>query len=648
MDSDYYLASGSGEPPRKRRAAAMAAQKNWQMLNKDEDIIDLDDDLVEVTQTVQRSPLTTVTPYASLPPKRSSVAGSTSIIDLNRYKKAADRDYSPTEDLLQQVHGMKARKSFPTPTIPTAPQMVRVRTPIILSRNSPQLIQNRIQTLPPTRIRGPAVRPPPAVRIPTGIRTPTAFRTPAVAKPLTVLIETENSTRIITRNDGSQPRKDVIKKNHPSEPENFPIVEGETQEIVGTYNDDEEIIVPNDNDWIDELSLILHCESENKTLKSSKENQESKDDDIEVIEVINGREVVNQSGPQRTPTPRNTINSQKSRQNKVKGHLEPIIDTLEMDCENFDDEHTDGIWIDCEEDILSESQWKQSEDAIKTYNKYKKAVSSTKNVKFLPEAECQEPIGMITTTVSETTRVITKPVVSKPVVHKTSGRLNTRQNTVPSQSIRAPTPSVPNSLPTQIPPNFTILPIASTSGVTNPLILAPTSFVGSPGAALPSGLRLILQPRAAGTPQYVMLSQQSPAVVPTQSIIVSNGNPIYHQNLLATSGQHIRLSSALTTTLRPRIIGNQLQTAIRAPVAAVRGRPPIYRVSSQASPTINLTNRPSINQLQNQLFDCLTNFKSAPNANKKINMTTVLTIKPLPFSWPSNIDDLINSLIKLG
>lgn len=669
------LASGSGEPPRKRRAAAVAAQKNWQMLNKPEDdIIDIEEDLVEVNRIGPRSSLPSIVQAMSATTsKRGSMPNT--VIDLNRSKKATDRDYSPTEDLLRQVHGMKARKTFPTPSTPTSQQPIRqshrqtIQQPIILSRSQPQMpirtqvmvrtqMPTRAQTpvranmsirshpITPTRIRSPSVGTTYALRAPS-VRTPirppiirgNPVRSQPAVKPQTVLIESENSSRIITRTDSSQQRKPVIIKNHPSEPLDLPTVEGEVEETVGTYIDDQEVIVPDDNDWTDELSLILFCESEGKTLKSAKENQDSKDDDIEVIEVINGRQVLSQN-LSKAVTQKSFRN--RGRPNKVKAHLDSIIDTLEMHCENLDDDHTDGIWMDCEEDILSEAQWKLSEDSVKTYNEYQKSVTSTKNVKFLPEAEVDQPIGVTTTTVSETTRMITKTTVSKPI------RVSARPNTVQSQSIRGPVPSISNSfstsLPTHLPQNFTILPMTPTSGVNSPVILAPTTLVGGSGGLAP-GLRFILQPQGTGTQStLVMLSQQSPTVVPAQSIIVSNGNPIYPSNIVATAGQNIRLTTSLSNPLRPRIISQQIQTAIRTPVAGVRGRPPIYRVSSQASPQLNQTNRGS----NNQLFDCLTNFKSAPSSIKKINMTTVLTIKPLPFSWPSNIDDLINSLIKLG
>ena len=427
----------------------------------------------------------------------------------------------------------------------------------------------------------------------------------------------------------------------PGEPIDKHIVDGEEEVIVGTYEDD---ILNDENkeydDIVEELSLILFCENENK---SEKDGNDSKDD-IEVIDVIENK---NQNmAPKKTQQINYRLRPQK-------GQFEPIIDSLEMDCESFDDEFTDGLCFDCEEDILSESQWKESLDRRKEYMKYSKSVTSSKNIKFLPEAEVTEAVGVITSIVSETTRIVTIPAPS---------RVNTRVRQQPNtiQSVRTPISSFTNPQRAQTPtftpqtaaPNrmpFTIIPVSTSSGVVNPLIISPPTFANT---TIGPNLKLILQSGGVNQPTYVMLPRSSVANG-LQNIMITSAN--------TTSMGFQSLATALQSPSRPRIITptaprsmppNAVQF-IRPPTVVTPTVRPIVTIG--ANQTIRIQNYSNINQSNvnrnasnNSLFDCLTVFKGTQNASKMINMRNVLTIKPLPFSWPSNIDALINSLIKLG
>ena len=629
MSGSELAALLGGEPPRKRRAAAVAAQKNWQMLSNPDD----DDDLIveqeiirNVPKVVSKVPQNSKIIVTNPVLKRTSFSNNFVVLgpDMTRNnnikRTVVDRDYSPTLDLMKQSHGMKAKKTFTTPS-PTF-------RPIVI---------NKTQVIQPS---------PRQVIRPKG--------------PETVLIESETSKRYILRTDGSVYRKPPLIKLNPNEPLDVPTVEGDVEEIIGTYDDLLEDDIPCD-DFIEELSLIMFCESENK--KSNETINKSKDsEDIEII-----AEVGNSSTQNKTPFRAIQRTAVNRKLRPLNGHFDPIIDTLEMECENFDDEFTDGLQIDCEDDILSETQWKQSLEKRKDFMEYSKSVQSTKNVKFLPEDQVKEEIGKVTKTLSETTKVVTIP----PVMTRSSRvRLST-----PVQSIRAPIPSLVNQstplrpqrvtttamprLPTLNQMPITIIPVSSGPGVTNPLIISPQTFVNT--TAFGSNVPYILQSGSVGQPTYVMVPRSSVTnAISAQNLIISNGSPVYRSNVInTTTPQSIQLSNVIQRPPPPRTIPSNY---IRLPPSSSFtspsvSSPPVVRIRGTNN-AIQLQTYSSIQQQKsatnlntsqtNSMFDCLTIFKGTPDASKKITTASVLTIKPLPFSWPSNIDELINSLIKLG
>jgi hypothetical protein len=156
------------------------------------------------------------------------------------------------------------------------------------------------------------------------------------------------------------------------------------------------------------------------------------------------------------------------------------------------------------------------------------------------------------------------------------------------------------------------------------------------------------------------------------SIYLSNQNNILSQHLLNTTTptSQIRLRAPTPTSATQ----SQFLRVVRPPVTASRQTAQnnhsyvTYGSNAQNNtnvrksvPNTNNSNVSNVSNISNtnnskpnnvinndsdHLFDCIYVLKGNPN--KKVNPRTLLTIKPLPFSWPSSIDALIASLIKLG
>ncbi|CAG2116156.1 unnamed protein product, partial [Medioppia subpectinata] len=454
--SDRELAQLLEEPPRKRRAAALAAQKNWQLLEVDDNPTDDDIIIVEHRQAVTTS---------------ANTAANTSHVNNNHNNTAvypAQRP-GPASKKLQHL---------------AQPQVITfstssgrsVRSPIVFGGPAGANIRvNQFVINPLTYSNSNN-----AVNAVKATRSQAQQQSRVNAQPM-VRIETENSSRLIPQTPSGQSfKKPVVTKLHANEPIVWPVVDGDVEEIVGTYDVLEEDLnlKLTSEETVNNLDLELFCGPD---VDEKEKTSTEKDSDVEVVE-----ETVNGSA---ATTPKSTPQKKIIPKNKkpIDGHLESVIGSLEMDCENFDDDYTDGVYCECEEDILNFNQWNRSVASKKEFNAYKASVVSTKNVKYLRESEVTEPLGSVTVVVSETSRVLTTTPKPLAVVRMPRSKQNVQtsqsiRNPIPSVGIRHNTPRAPNQYqyrqqsPAQSPmvTSHPITLVPSTSmGTTQPLIIAP-------------------------------------------------------------------------------------------------------------------------------------------------------------------------------
>jgi hypothetical protein len=689
LTNDNQMESSS-EPPRKRRAAALAAQKNWQMLNKPDDELDAicEEDIIIINNrksytkvpenktTVNNITITQQNSNNSSSHLKKISIPQTIVIDMspNKLKRKEfrdnDSDYEPYHELKRDV---RHKKTITTPVRKTiVSNNITISNAInILDKN--RLTINTINTNNNNNNNNKAIN-----------------RNISNNCAQIICLDSEES-RFIKRTNAINYRKPVSIKLHPNEPQVFPIVDELVEEIIGTYIEDEEEYNVRQSD---EPTDCLQMEVFNINDKSVAES------DVEVIElndelVSNDNKVNENETKVQTRKPLINFNRKEKQLNYKNSYFDQIIGTLEMECENFDDEFTDNVCFDCEEDILNSQQWNEAISSKKEYDSYVEVVKSTKNVKFLPESEVTEPVGVVTTTVSETSRVVVLPTriqaatrsraqnvrlsqsLSRPIP-STLNRVNLLTNQRPQRMVT----SVPNLIQSS-PMNGTILlPVSNSPVMSTPLIITSQS----PNlTSIPSGVQLfvsqgpqnqtfIMYPKTNSNtnPPNSILNTNTRMSSASTSIYLSNQNNILSQHLLNTTTptSQIRLRAPTPTSATQ----SQFLRVVRPPVTASRQTAQnnhsyvTYGSNAQNNtnvrksvPNTNNSNVSNVSNISNtnnskpnnvinndsdHLFDCIYVLKGNPN--KKVNPRTLLTIKPLPFSWPSSIDALIASLIKLG
>ncbi|CAG2164958.1 unnamed protein product [Oppiella nova] len=634
------------ETPRRRRAAALAAQKNWQRL-EDEDII-TDDDIIIIepkgtSQTVNNGSVGTVRPVAQPVTKPVVVQTlqritipNTIIIDMNannairaqKRKSTVDVDYSPAQDLMRG-RDIRVNQFVINPLTFSGNKMVAKVVPQVV----PQVVPKVLPKMGPKSVM-------------IG-RQPTALSRPN-GQPM-IRIETDQSNRVIVRQPiGSPYKKPVVTKLHPNEPIIYPTLEGEVEEIVGTYDVIEEDLINRTRDVrTGHLDMEVVCESDlvDNPLPE-------KDNDIEVVEEVMKESVA----PKPPPKPLQPLNKLLNRIKPIDGHLELTL---------------------------------ASDRSFLSYDEYKKAVLSTKDVKYLRESEVTEPIGVVTVVVSESERVITVPPPPPPP----TVRAYTRQSNVQtSQSILHPIPAIPgranpisvqnntqrtqplmqamptyqvrNQTPIQNTIPISIVPGTTPMGTTTPLILSPlgSNLMGSP--ILQNGIPIILSTSPNSQPTYLIPASTVYSSNQQMNYITTNANQsIQYQPRPRMGRPRLRAPAPMSMPTIPTPTGTR-PTAFRSPLMGPRSarfrapntgfRTPnpgsiatAARMNSPYNFVPQTTGTIAVNTslTKNQLLETLSVLKTS--ATKKINIRSVLAIKPLPNTWPSNIDELIASLVKL-
>lgn len=680
------------EPPRKRRAAALAAQKNWQMLNKPDDELDAisEDEIIIINpksyaKVPQNKTLNNITitkqnsnnsssrfsnnslshfSNSSSHLKKISIP-QTIVIDMstNKLKRKEfrdnDCDYEPHHELRRDLRHKK------TTTTPVRKTIVSNNITISNAINIPD--KNRLT-----------------------INTINTNNSKAINKNISnncaqiICLDSEES-RIIKRTNAINYRKPVSIKLHPNEPQVFPIVDELVEEIVGTYiEEEEEYNFTQSDEPTDCLQMEVFNINDKSVAESGAQVIELNDELVSNDNKVNENETKVQ-----TRKPLINLNRKEKQLNYKNSYFDQIIGTLEMECENFDDEFTDNVCFDCEEDILNSQQWNEAMSSKKEYDNYVEVVKSTKNVKFLPQSEVTEPVGVVTTTVSETSRVVVLPTKIQAPIRSRA------QNVQLSQSLSRPIPSTLNrinfltnqrhqrmvtSVPNLIqssPLNGTILlPVSNSPVISTPLILTTQS----PNlTSIPSGVQLFVS-QGPQNQTFIMYPKTNSNTNPSNSILNPNtrmssaSTPIYLSNQNNILSQHLLNTTTPTSQIRVRAptptsaTQSQYLRVVRPPVTASRttaqNNHSYVTYGSNAQNNTNVrksvpnTNNSNISNTNNSkpnnvinndsdcLFDCIYVLKGNPN--KKVNARTLLTIKPLPFSWPSSIDALIASLIKLG
>ncbi|XP_054162701.1 uncharacterized protein LOC128960605 [Oppia nitens] len=674
LTTDGQLAAILGDTPRRRRAAAVAAQKSWQQIEDEEGITENDIIFVEEKTQTKIPTMKNITPIR--------LSANTGI-----------RSGPAVNTGIRSVTPINPSKSIPT-GIRTGPTAIRVITPsikrpaptinplIINMKKTKKTIDSDVEYLPNNDKRIRDLRSNTYAIIgnnqfaKNNIRIITfgGQNTTKLTGQQLIEIISDQSTRTIIKDNIKPVKKPLIKKAHPNEPDVLPIVAEEVEEIVGTYD----VLDDNNNreneESIDDLQML--CETETQLLERQKTKQ-----NLEQNEEIENKDNINNSSTVVTQViSKNVSNITVIKKSdsvvKINGKLDSICGSLEMNCESFDDEFTDGLCIECDEDILNANQWNKAKTEKEKYKDYCNIVSSTKNVKFLPEKEVTESLGIVTTTVSETTKVITTPArppptptptTTTPRTYMTRGRIPNLQtvqslvNPISSTNINTSQvinlPSVQNCLPIYSNP-LTLLANTPSSTGSSPLIL--TSSLMAP--RIPSGVQVLLPSSGSNQSTYLMVTGPNGNLIPATNIYTTNQTNSYQQNtpnigqrisymapIMQTSPQIVRPATNVSTVNRPT---RSSITVIRPPnPQRIRGpnigfRQPVPRLPNTGIRTPR-GRSPNPQTLMNseQQFDCLTSIFTVNN--NKINMRTILTIKPLPESWPSNIDDLIGSLVKL-
>jgi hypothetical protein len=668
----------SFEPPRKRRAAALKAQKNWQMLNKPDDEFDAisEDDIIIINNPKSYSKVSenkTTVNNITITQQNSNNSSShlkkisipqTIVIDMspNKLKRKElrdnDSDYEPYHELKRDL---RHKKTTTTPVRKT-----------IVSNNI--TISNAINILDKNRLTINTIN----------TNNKAINRNISNNCAQIICLDSEES-RIIKRTNSINYRKPVSIKLHPNEPQVLPIVDELVEEIIGTYIEDEEYNVTQSDEPTDCLQMeVFNIVNDKSVVESGVEVIELNDELVSNDNKVNENETKVQ-----TRKPLINFNRKEKQLNYKNSYFDQIIGTLEMECENFDDEFTDNVCFDCEEDILNSQQWNEAISSKKEYDNYVEVVKSTKNVKFLPESEVTEPVGVVTTTVSETSRVVVIPTriqaparsraqnvqlsqsLSRPIP-STLNRINLLTNQRPQRVVT----SVPNLIQSS-PMNGTILlPVSNSPVMSTPLILTQQS----PNlTSIPSGVQLFVS-QGPQNQTFIMYPKTNSNTNPPNSILNANtrmssaSTSIYLSNQNNILSQHLLNTTTPTSQIRMRAptptstAQSQYLRVVRPPVTASRPTAQnnhsyvTYGTNAQNNTNVRKsvpnTNNSNISNTKNSkpnsvitndsdhLFDCIYVLKGNPN--KKVNSRTLLTIKPLPFSWPSSIDALIASLIKLG